>query len=68
MGVVAVDLCPALWEEAEELLAVVYLEEQETMFLVHFFDTLVAAVAAVEPGQAEVVHPVALVGLGLHHR
>jgi hypothetical protein len=68
MGVVAVELSPALLEEQEETLAVVYLEEQETVILLHRCDTVVAAVAAVEPGQAQVIHPVALVGLGLHHR
>jgi DNA repair protein RadC len=68
MGVLAVELRPALLEEEEETLAVVYLEEQETIIAFHRIDTVVAAVAAVEPGQAEVIHPVAWVGLGLHHR
>jgi DNA repair protein RadC len=68
MGVLAVELRPAILEEEEETLAVVYLEEQETIIAFHRIDTVVAAVAAVEPGQAEVIHPVAWVGLGLHHR
>jgi hypothetical protein len=68
MGVLAVELRPALLEEEEETLAVLYLEEQETILPLQRCDAVVAAVAAVERGQAQVIHPVALVGLGLHHR